>query len=430
MFGGGGLFGDLPTAKNNASGDKTGKVEENIHKKQSPSSLSLNNPKKNDENDNTKGPVSKKSVSLVGALGNAGTRMAFVPTSLVRKRNRASTSNSTSTGPFINQTKREKLGASVGNESTESNSLHLSHESTKDTDTLKSSQDGVVKVLDKNECTKNDEDNSTAIVTEISNESTTSTHSSTLAPAPAPAPTPVSPAESSQESEQMRLLHASVTDENRYDPFVPNDLLAYRERKKNERRRDQLEKSARETLRMQQIMREKIEEERKKVEATGDYQKIVENRIKTAIGDTDSNNIIDNNRMEGRGRGRGIGRGVSNLPAWLIKKQEEDKLGSQKVEQESSLSSSSHDILLLSNMTAPGHIDNELVGEVKEECEMQCGPVEFVEVFDADQSHNEVRVFVKFNNILDAQKASKLFHGRRFAHRIISAKMVKKVDMK
>ena len=242
----------------------------------------------------------------------------------------------------------------------------------------------------------------------------------------------------------MRLLHASVTDANRYDPMIPNDLLAYRERKKNQRRRDQLEKKARETLRLQQIMREKIEEERKKVEATGDYQKIVENRMKTTMGDRgerDQRSFVNADAPNigmGRGRGRGRGRGISNLPAWLIKKQEENALGTNKEHETTqnqsetleSNSSASSTLVLLRNMTEPGGIDDELSGEVKEECEMQCGPVEFVKIFDADPMHKEVRVFVKFLQNDHAQKASKLFHGRSFAQRVISATLVDESDMR
>lgn len=110
------------------------------------------------------------------------------------------------------------------------------------------------------------------------------------------------------EPESLRLLHASVT--NPYDPHFPNDYLAYRERKKTEQVRKDLQRSALQRLDQQEKLRKKIQEERKKILDSGDLDKIVD----VAVGVTG-----------GAGRGRGRGRGVSNLPAWLLKKQQEQK---------------------------------------------------------------------------------------------------------
>ena len=61
-------------------------------------------------------------------------------------------------------------------------------------------------------------------------------------------------------------------------------------------------------------MRKKIEEERKKILESGDFNKIVESQAsREGVG--------------GAGRGRGRGR-VANLPAWLVKKQQEQKADS------------------------------------------------------------------------------------------------------
>lgn len=112
------------------------------------------------------------------------------------------------------------------------------------------------------------------------------------------------------EPESLRLLHASVTDP--YDPHCPNDYLAYKERKRTEQVRKDLQRSAQQRLDQQERLRKTIEEERRKILQTGDVDKII--------------SLEKNKSVElagGAGRGRGRGRGLSNLPAWLLKKQQE-----------------------------------------------------------------------------------------------------------
>ena len=114
------------------------------------------------------------------------------------------------------------------------------------------------------------------------------------------------------ESEAMRLLHASVT--HPYDPYCPNDYLAYRERKKLEQIRKDMQASALQRLEQQEMLRQKVEDERKKLLESGEFSKIVEK----SRGDREDVAV-------GRGTGNGRGRGVTNLPAWLVKKQDEQK---------------------------------------------------------------------------------------------------------
>ena len=115
-----------------------------------------------------------------------------------------------------------------------------------------------------------------------------------------------------KEPESLRLLHASVTPQNQYNPHCPNDYLAWRERKKTEQVRKDLQRKALERLDEQARFRKKIEEERKKILQSGDLTKIADGA------------------GAGRGRGRGRGRGASNLPAWLIKKQQEQQKAQTK----------------------------------------------------------------------------------------------------
>lgn len=114
------------------------------------------------------------------------------------------------------------------------------------------------------------------------------------------------------EPEAMRLLHARLTQP--YDPYCPNDYLAYRERKKMEQIRKDMQASALQRLEQQEMLRKKVEEERKKLLESGDFSKIVEK----SRGDREGVAV-------GGGKGNGRGRGVTNLPAWLVKKQDEQK---------------------------------------------------------------------------------------------------------
>ena len=77
-----------------------------------------------------------------------------------------------------------------------------------------------------------------------------------------------------------------------------------------------LQKQAEKTLEMQKKLRDQIEDERQKAIDSGDGGKIIESRLK---------NVMDGVGLGGMGRGRGRGRGLNNLPAWLVKKQQEQK---------------------------------------------------------------------------------------------------------
>ena len=126
------------------------------------------------------------------------------------------------------------------------------------------------------------------------------------------------------EPEALRLLHASVVQP--YDPYLPNDYLAHRERKKTEQVRRDMQRSALQRLDQQEKLRRKIEEERKKMLESGDFRKIVE-RSRDGDGVTAGG-------AAGGAAGRGRGRGVTNLPAWLVKKQEEQKEEAEEEEEE------------------------------------------------------------------------------------------------
>lgn len=117
-----------------------------------------------------------------------------------------------------------------------------------------------------------------------------------------------------QSSSQNKTHHdeaAEITDP--YDPRVPNDLLQYWDRQRLAQEREALEKETREALENQKRLRQRLEKEREELQLTGDYTKILE---------ASSNEVVAVASSGGMGRGRG--RGVSNLPAWLVEKQQKE----------------------------------------------------------------------------------------------------------
>lgn len=130
---------------------------------------------------------------------------------------------------------------------------------------------------------------------------------------PPTAPTRPPEISQNQEPEWLRQLHASVQPKDRYDPLVPNDYLTHRERQAQEQEQIRMERAAKEQIEVQRRVRERIEEERRAAEEAGDIDRIVESRAASVAAS-----------LGGAGRGRGRGRGTSNLPAWLVKKQQEE----------------------------------------------------------------------------------------------------------
>jgi hypothetical protein len=204
------------------------------------------------------------------------------------------------------------------------------------------------------------------------------------------------------EAEAMRQLHASVVDV--YDPHVPNDLFVYWDCKTMEKQRIELEREAQETLQRQESLRKQLEQERESITKSGNFEDIVQHYTQTSMG-------------------RGRGRGVSNLPAWLVQKQRVE-LGSSDTKKVPLQQYT----VILSNLTAPGDVDDDLAVEVKEECEEQCGPVIHVTTKDATPPLQPlVQVHVEFENKADADKAVQIFHGRKFGSRRIIAELMKEM---
>ncbi len=229
----------------------------------------------------------KKTKSLVESLGSAGTTMAFVPATL-RKRK-----TSTSTNKLIPIRRKNPSGSSQSKPKPKPKLQSQKQTSTSNVHVGSVHDDESSKSLH--------------LQSEIHNATNNTTISKSASPELKEEQEP-----KYKESQQLTDLHSSVRSADMYDPMTPNDYLAYKQRIENESLQANIQRQAQKTLEMQRKLREKIEDERRKALASGDFGKIVDIR-----------NSEDSLPVGGLGRGRGRGRGVSNLPAWLIQKQKE-----------------------------------------------------------------------------------------------------------
>jgi hypothetical protein len=94
--------------------------------------------------------------------------------------------------------------------------------------------------------------------------------------------------------------------EDLYDPAIPNDLLQYRERQAAIRHRQRLQAQQAQALADQEALRQQAIATRQALIQAGQLDVVV---------------AQENAALASRGRGRGI----SNLPAWMIKKQQEEQ---------------------------------------------------------------------------------------------------------
>mmetsp|Transcript_8971 Transcript_8971/g.18750 ORF Transcript_8971/g.18750 Transcript_8971/m.18750 type:complete len:366 (-) Transcript_8971:113-1210(-) len=287
------LFGGLPPSSSTASHATGGSNAAAVAGSKNAASIShsnANNSKNTDVNNAV--PKSNGKGSLVSSLGVAGTSMAFVPAAIAQARKRKKMAQ----GQQPSQTKMQK----VQEQPSDNDIQNLDpEEPSKETDTHNTIPENGREVAI--------EDDDQKMSSRISQNSLIDTIDSNR--------NDTALQHEEQDPPHLRHLHASVTPEHTYNPHFPNDYLAYRERKKTERLRKDLEREARERLEKQEMLRKRIEEERRKIEESGDLEKIVESRLGSGTGQ----------EAIGAGRGRGRGRGVNNLPAWLIQKRQEAK---------------------------------------------------------------------------------------------------------
>ena len=218
---GGGLFGDLPSAKSDPkpAGGQDDPSCANVTTKDT-----ISNEESTETTKSTTIPVTatKKGSSLVESIGNAGTAFAFVPAALRRKK--VAGGGTEEMGTRMPGAKRPRSAAAVP-------------------------------------------------VAQAPLERTHRVEAGAAAAAAAGGGSIRKPYEEEerrdQEPDWLRQLHSSVQPQDRYDPLVPNDYLAYRERLRAEQDQMQMERAAKEQLEVQRRLRERIEEERRAAEEDG-----------------------------------------------------------------------------------------------------------------------------------------------------------------
>jgi len=371
------LFGDLPAAKNSAPIG----IEAS-----SPPAASL--PTSSTIPPTPDDVPQKTTLSLVTALGTAGTTMAFVPQSLRKKKKHVA--------PQQNEKQKEEKRQRV--------EVILPNDQQPDGRNVHE----VAKADDVELFNVDESNNSRDAIHDSAFENAGDDDSNNSEPY------------LENEPPSLRQLHDQAkTSLTPYNPHTPNDYLAYRERRKTAAVRKDMQAAALAKLEAHDRLRKKVEEERRRIELSGDVDKIVESRLGGVVGEG------------GAGRGRGRGRGLSNLPAWLVKKQKEKELGEatgaaeKKEDGQFDDAPDNHEeacTISLLNMVAPGQIDDELSSEVHDEC-ARFGKVLNVNIFDAHSNQEHVRVDVTFEKRESAMEAINLFDGRMFGVRRIIAKI-------
>jgi hypothetical protein len=363
----GGLFGDLPATKEKKDGDETAQQPPSLDKQsdgavsKDPSPTTTTTGKKKPDpfaammapaaatKKKPKSSITATSASnpLLQAVGTAGTSMAFVPKAAL-KRKKPSRWGTSSTSPKIVPTAAAKKPppTSVGPATTNDSSTTKLHASKSEKEESNSKPDPADEKVE---------------IDHSSNKSATSSQSSATPTMFAYQTgfstifTTVLDESASNKNQQPQDIHATVAVDSRqdnphhhgtgesassshhhhhleydtthpyqtqkpqeeviitdpYDPYVPNDLLQYWDRKALAEERLALQQQTQEALERQQAIRRKLEKERQELEQKGEYDKLALQQQKGQGG-------------MGRGRGRGA---LSNLPAWLVEKQRKEKEG-------------------------------------------------------------------------------------------------------
>jgi hypothetical protein len=269
----GGLFGDLPATKGDSTQDgqhQTGSSSETPDESKpvlAVESLS----QREDANATTILPAVKKlKTGLAQSIGTAGTSMAFIPTTIKRKKY----SSKVPLLPPKAQPAVQPL--EINTKHVESSIAAASFVSTRIVEKAPQ-QPGPVDIHAQQQLP--------AVLSED-----TGNHNTLSRPTDTSATNPFTNDEAIEDQK-------TITDP--YDPYVPNDLLQYWDRQALKEQRRQLELEAQQAMEHQKLLRKRLEEEREELQRQGNLQKL----------DT------------------GRGRGVSNLPAWLVAKQQQDRLG-------------------------------------------------------------------------------------------------------
>jgi hypothetical protein len=259
----GGLFGDLPAAKNASK-------EDDAVATAGDRSAAATAPKPLDDSNeiiskDSKEPP-KSELSVVKNIGAAGTSIAFVPTAALNRRrnNKRSAPAAPSSTSFVQPPQRQEQPLSS---QTEVSTSLLATGWSVHVDETKPNAD------------------------QAGNASSADT-----------IPASVGAHEVKHTDERLDLQ--KQISEDPYDPMIPNDLLQYWENKALAVERERLERETRDTLEQQQHLRQQLEREREELQKSGNVDRLVEHHTKRSMG---------------------RGRGLSNLPAWLVEKQRKER---------------------------------------------------------------------------------------------------------
>ena len=131
--------------------------------------------------------------------------------------------------------------------------------------------------------------------------------------------------------DRLRILNEAAFERNDiYNPMIPNDVLIYWEQQALHKEQAQYEQERQSLLQEQEMIRQQLEQERNQLlqQAIRAEQEETENVTvnespRVADNSTKANvyyqKMIEHEQQRTMGRGRG---NISNLPAWLIQKQQ------------------------------------------------------------------------------------------------------------
>lgn len=119
------------------------------------------------------------------------------------------------------------------------------------------------------------------------------------------------------------------------------------------------------------------------------------------------------------GRAGVVVQGAQNSDSSLIQDAKKQKMGPAAPQQAATR------ILLLRNMVGPGEVDDDLEDEVAEECAGKYGAVRMVKIFEVTEPnwpvHEAVRIFVEFEREESSMKGMIDLDGRFFGGRVVHA---------
>lgn len=281
------------------------------------------------------------------------------------------------------------------------------------------------------------------------------------APAPASVPITISPAAPFIASEAIGgPSFTGVTDE--YNPLMPNDyeelVKKKKEKKEEERRKDNEERRQRrsggrgEPEKELESMKKRKEEEEEEIDrssargggaAIAPPPSILEDTdVRPVLNQPEGMNALNSVATKimakyGYREGQGLGKSEQGMSTALYVEKTSKRGGKIIHEKDipklppapepvkeppstTNLMKNPSKVIMLTNMVGPGEVDEELEGEVSEECS-KYGKVTKVMIYEIPDVPEEeaVRIFIEFERMESAIKAIVDLNGRYFGGRVV-----------